>query len=89
VGTHSLSLLLELSILFGKGGTGPKLNELLQMREKHLLQDRIELLGAVRHSDVRDVSVCISIYLLSGTDGLELLLMSPWKHRSLFVVPYS
>jgi phosphatidylinositol glycan class A protein len=40
-----------------KGGTGPKLNELLQMREKHLLQDRIELLGPVRHSDVRDVSV--------------------------------
>jgi glycosyltransferase involved in cell wall biosynthesis len=39
-----------------KGGTGPKLNELLQMREKHLLQDRIELLGPVRHSDVRDVS---------------------------------
>ena len=31
------------------------------MREKHLLQDRIELLGPVRHSDVRDVSVCISV----------------------------
>jgi phosphatidylinositol glycan class A protein len=27
------------------------------MREKHLLQDRIELLGAIRHSDVRSVSV--------------------------------
>ena len=26
------------------------------MREKHLLQDRIELLGAVRHSDVLSVS---------------------------------
>ena len=38
------------------GGTGPKLNELLQMREKHLLQDRIVLLGAVRHSDVREAS---------------------------------
>jgi len=38
-----------------KGGTGPKLNELLQMREKHFLQDRIELLGSVRHNDVRDV----------------------------------
>lgn len=41
---------------FDVGGTGPKLNELLQMREKHLLQDRIELLGAVRHSDAREVS---------------------------------
>lgn len=39
------------------GGDGPKLIDLLQMREKHLLQDRIELLGAVRHSDV--LSVCI------------------------------
>ena len=29
--------------------------DLLQMREKHLLQDRIELLGPVRHSDVRNV----------------------------------
>ena len=29
--------------------------DLLQMRETHLLQDRIELLGGVKHSDVRDV----------------------------------
>lgn len=29
--------------------------DLLQMRENHLLQDRIELLGPVRHSDVRSV----------------------------------
>jgi phosphatidylinositol glycan class A protein len=38
------------------GGDGPKLIEILQMREKHLLQDRIQLLGPVRPSDVRDVS---------------------------------
>jgi hypothetical protein len=38
------------------GGDGPKLINLLQMREKHLLQDRIQLLGPVRHSDVRSVS---------------------------------
>lgn len=31
------------------------MNEILQMREKYLLQDRIELLGPVRHSDVRNV----------------------------------
>jgi phosphatidylinositol N-acetylglucosaminyltransferase subunit A len=37
------------------GGDGPKLIELLQMREKHLLQDRIILLGPVRHTDVRGV----------------------------------
>lgn len=39
------------------GGDGPKLIELLQMREKHRLQDRIELLGSVRHEDVSSVSV--------------------------------
>lgn len=37
------------------GGDGPKLIDLLQMREKNQLQDRIELLGSVRHSDVRNV----------------------------------
>ena len=37
------------------GGDGPKLIDLLQMREKHFLQDRIQLLGPVRHSDVRSV----------------------------------
>ena len=37
------------------GGDGPKMIDLLQMREKYLLQDRIEVLGPVRHSDVRNV----------------------------------
>lgn len=38
------------------GGDGPKLIDLLQMREKHLLQDRIELLGPIRPADVLSVS---------------------------------
>jgi len=37
------------------GGDGPKMIELLQMREKHLLQDRIEVLGPVPPRQVRDV----------------------------------
>ena len=37
------------------GGDGPKLIDLLQMREKYLLQDRIELLGPIRHKDVLSV----------------------------------
>ena len=37
------------------GGDGPKLIDLLQMREKHLLQNRIQLRGPIRHSDVRKV----------------------------------
>jgi len=37
------------------GGDGPKLVDLLQMREKYLLQDRIELLGPIRPKDVLSV----------------------------------
>ncbi|KAL1741375.1 hypothetical protein HDZ31DRAFT_6678, partial [Schizophyllum fasciatum] len=40
------------NVRFVVGGTGPKLIDLLQMREKHRLQDRIELLGPVAHGDV-------------------------------------
>lgn len=43
------------SLQFTKGGDGPKLLELLQMREKYLLQDRMELLGPIRHKDVLSV----------------------------------
>lgn len=44
------------------GGDGPKLIELLQMREKHMLQDRITLLGPVRHKDVREVTPFVRSY---------------------------
>lgn len=40
---------------FIEGGDGPKLIDLLQMREKYLLQDRIELLGPIHPRDVRSV----------------------------------
>lgn len=43
-----------------EGGDGPKLIDLLQMREKHRLQDRIELLGPIRHEDVRSVRPFLS-----------------------------
>ena len=42
-------------VLITTGGDGPKLIDLLQMREKYLLQDRIELLGPIRHKDVLSV----------------------------------
>jgi phosphatidylinositol glycan class A protein len=38
------------------GGDGPKRVELEQMREKHLLHQRVELCGAIRQGDARDVS---------------------------------
>ncbi|GAO50565.1 UDP-Glycosyltransferase/glycogen phosphorylase [Saitoella complicata NRRL Y-17804] len=44
-------------------GDGPKRIDLEQMREKHLLQDRVEMLGSIRHEDVRDVMVRGDIYL--------------------------
>jgi phosphatidylinositol N-acetylglucosaminyltransferase subunit A len=36
-------------------GDGPKFLDLEQMREKYMLQDRVEMLGAIRHEQVRDV----------------------------------
>jgi len=46
------------------GGDGPKRIDLEQMREKHHLHDRVELIGAVKHSEVRDVRMpCTQGYL--------------------------
>jgi len=47
---------LHPEVRFVVGGDGPKMVELEQMREKYQLQDRIELLGSVPPSGVRDVS---------------------------------
>ena len=38
------------------GGDGPKKLEIEEMREKYQLQERVELLGAVQHADVRNVT---------------------------------
>ena len=38
------------------GGDGPKRVLLEEVREKHQLHDRIQLLGGLEHSQVRDVS---------------------------------
>ncbi|KAJ3204602.1 hypothetical protein HDU67_009406, partial [Dinochytrium kinnereticum] len=45
------------------GGDGPKRVELEQMREKHVLQDRVTVLGAVKHSEVRSVLTQGHIFL--------------------------
>lgn len=54
-------------VRFVIGGEGPKVVELEQMREREQsrLTGRVELLGAVKHSDVRDVSVCLSFTVSS------------------------
>ncbi|KAF8551194.1 glycosyltransferase family 4 protein, partial [Imleria badia] len=64
------------NVNFIVGGDGPKLNDLLQARERHLLQDRIELLGPVRHRDVRNVLIRGSIFLntsLTESFGIAIL----------------
>jgi phosphatidylinositol glycan class A protein len=45
------------------GGDGPMRVALDQMRENHQLQDRVEMLGQVKHTDVRNVLVRGHIYL--------------------------
>ncbi|EPZ36860.1 Glycosyl transferase, family 1 domain-containing protein [Rozella allomycis CSF55] len=45
------------------GGDGPKRIDLEQMREKYFLYDRVELVGAVRHSQVRNILVKGDIFL--------------------------
>lgn len=44
-------------------GSGPKAIDLEQMIERNVLQDRVEMLGAIRHEEVRDVMVRGHIYL--------------------------
>ena len=44
-------------------GSGPKAIDLQQMIEKHMLQDRVEMIGPIRHEEVRDVMVRGHIYL--------------------------
>jgi len=64
------------NVRFIVGGDGPKMIDLLQMREKHRLEDRIELLGGVRHSDVRDVLVQGHIFMntsLTESFGIAIL----------------
>lgn len=51
------------NVRFIIAGSGPKAIDLQQMLERHILQDRVEMLGPVRHEEVRDVMVRGQIYL--------------------------
>ncbi|KAK0214639.1 hypothetical protein EDD85DRAFT_782801, partial [Armillaria nabsnona] len=64
------------NIRFVVGGDGPKLIDLLQMREKHNIQDRIELLGLIRPNDVRSVFMRGAMFLntsLTESFGIAIL----------------
>lgn len=49
--------------MYHLGGDGPKRIDLEQMREKHLLHDRVELLGPIKHHEVRNVLIQGNIFL--------------------------
>ncbi|KAE9600592.1 hypothetical protein Lal_00046226 [Lupinus albus] len=57
---------LHPNVRFIIGGDGPKRVRLEEMREKHCLQDRVEMLGAVPHSQVQPVLVSGHIFLNSS-----------------------
>lgn len=54
---------LNPNVKFTIAGSGPKEIDLEQMREKYRLQERVELIGSIRHEEVRDVMTTGHIYL--------------------------
>ncbi|XP_028798712.1 phosphatidylinositol N-acetylglucosaminyltransferase subunit A isoform X1 [Neltuma alba] len=57
---------LHPNVRFVIGGDGAKRVRLEEMREKHSLQDRVEMLGAVPHDQVRSVLISGHIFLNSS-----------------------
>ncbi|BGP16076.1 hypothetical protein JCM10213_006788 [Rhodosporidiobolus nylandii] len=69
---------LHSDVRFLIGGDGPKIVELDQMRDKYqtLLRDRVELLGPVKHEDVRALLARAEIFLnpsLTEAFGIGIL----------------
>ncbi|KAK3022430.1 hypothetical protein RJ639_045201 [Escallonia herrerae] len=54
------------NVRFIVGGDGPKRVRLEEMREKHSLQDRVDMLGAVPHAKVQSVLISGHIFLNSS-----------------------
>lgn len=61
---HMYLYLISFTHLDVIGGDGPKLIDLLQMRERHMLQDRIILRGPIKHGDVRKARFSNTRYFL-------------------------
>jgi glycosyltransferase involved in cell wall biosynthesis len=64
-------------------GDGPKFLDLEQMREKYMLQDRVEMLGSIRHEEVRDVFSRHELRITIGHDSRRYL-SSPQFDRSFW-----
>lgn len=56
-------LAIDSNVRFLVAGKGPKAIDLEQMIERNVLQDKVLLLGPIRHEEVRDVMVQGHIYL--------------------------
>ncbi|XP_047269747.1 phosphatidylinositol N-acetylglucosaminyltransferase subunit A isoform X3 [Capsicum annuum] len=54
------------NVRFIVGGDGPKRVRLEEMREKHSLQDRVDMLGAVPHAKVRSLTEAFCIAILEA-----------------------
>jgi len=68
------NLYIYLKVRFIIGGDGPKRVRLEEMREKHSLFDRVDLLGAVPHTQVRSVLISGHIFLTWFSFFLNFLL---------------
>ncbi|KAI9263912.1 hypothetical protein EDC94DRAFT_606495 [Helicostylum pulchrum] len=68
------------------GGDGPKRIDLEQMREKHLLHDRVELLGPIKHHEVRNVLVQGNIFLNTSLTEAFCIAIVEAACAGLFVV---
>ncbi|KAG7572725.1 Glycosyl transferase family 1 [Arabidopsis suecica] len=67
--------------LIWRGSDGPKHVRLEEMREKHSLQDRVEMLGAVPHSRVHSVLVTGHIFLNSSLTEAFCIAILEVSHR--------
>jgi phosphatidylinositol glycan class A protein len=54
---------LHPTVRFIIAGSGPREVDLQQMKEKYRLHERVDLIGSIRHEEVRDVMVTGHIYL--------------------------
>ncbi|KAL3959877.1 hypothetical protein ACCO45_004994 [Purpureocillium lilacinum] len=65
-------------------GSGPKAIDLEQMIETNVLQDRVEMLGPIRHEDVRDAASCGLYVVCTQVGGIPEVLPS---HMTTFAKP--
>ncbi|QHO36784.1 uncharacterized protein DS421_9g286680 [Arachis hypogaea] len=76
---------LHPNVRFIVGGDGPK-RVWLEMREKHSLQDRVEMLGVVPHAQVRSVLISGHIFLNSSlTEAFCIAILEAASCRLLTV----